>query len=105
MKLVKDSESFIEQQEIFTGEMIARISEHLENSGVQGDLLKELTGKISFEVASMIDGVSKIEFENSSSFPYLTFQKGDDEIIDFSGNSFTHELVYGIINAMFSGSA
>ena len=104
MKLVSDSESYLEQQEIFTGEMIARISEHLEDAGIKDDALKELTGKIAFEVASMIDGVSEIEFDGSSSYPYLTFQKGEDEIIDLGGNSYTHELVYGILNAMFGGN-
>ena len=104
MKLVSNPKSYLEQQEIFTGEMIARISEHLEEAGIKNDALKELTGNIAFEVASMIDGVSEIEFDGSTSKPYLTFQNGDDEIIDLGGNSYTHELVYGILNAMFDES-
>ena len=102
MKLKIDSDSYIEQQEIFTGEMIARIADRLEEAGITGDALKELTGKVAFEIASMIDGVSQIEFEGSEANPYLTFQKGKEELIHLGGNSYTHEMVFGIINAMFN---
>jgi hypothetical protein len=101
MKLVVESDSYLEQQEIFTGEMIARVADHLEGAGIKGDALKELTGKVAFEVARMIDGVSEISFEGSEAQPYLTFQKNDEEIIHLGGNSYTHELVFGILNAMF----
>ena len=37
---------FDEQQEIFTGEMVARIADHLEEAGIKGEQLKELTGKL-----------------------------------------------------------
>ena len=92
----------MKQQEVFTGEMIARIADHLEEAGIEGEQLKELTGKISFEVACMIDDVSGIEFEGVEANPYLTFLRGSDELIHLGGNSTTHEMVYGILNAMFS---
>lgn len=91
----------MEQQEIFTGEMITRIADHLENAGIKGEQLKELTGKLAFEVACMIDDVSGIEFEGVEVNPYLTFLSKDDEIIHLGGNSTTHEMVHGILNAMF----
>lgn len=102
MKLSIDSDSYLEKQEIFTGEMIARIADHLEKAGVKGEALEELTGKVAFEIASMIDGISEISFEGSEAHPYLTFQKGDEELVHLGGNSYTHELVFGILNAMFS---
>ncbi|MEW8690814.1 MAG: hypothetical protein AB2535_06980 [Candidatus Thiodiazotropha endolucinida] len=102
MKLKLDSSSYLEQQEIFTGEMIARIADHLEEAGIAGEALKELTGKVAFEIASMIDGSSEVSFEGSEAHPYLTFQEGDAELIHLGGNSYTHELVFGILNAMFS---
>lgn len=101
MKLKIEPSSYLEQQEIFTGEMIARIADHLEGAGIKGDALKELTGKVAFEIASMIDGVSHIEFEGSEANPYLTFQKGE-ELVHLGGNSYIHELVFGILNAMFN---
>lgn len=84
------------------GEMIARIADHIEAAGIEGDQLKELTGKISFEIACMIDDVSGIEFEGEEANPYLTFMGSDKELIHLGGNSTTHEMVYGILNAMFS---
>jgi len=101
MKLRTDSEAYLEQQEIFTGEMITRIADHLEAAGIKGEQLKELTGKLAFEVACMIDDVSGIEFEGVEANPYLTFLSKENEIIHLGGNSTTHEMVYGILNAMF----
>ena len=104
MKLRIDPQPYMEQQEVFTGEMIARIAEHIETSGIKGELLKELTGKIAFEIASMIDDVSGIEFEGTEANPYLTFLTGEnyDELIHTGGNSTCHEMVFGILNAMFN---
>lgn len=102
MKLRTDPESYMEQQEIFTGEMIGRIADHLKEAGIKGDQLKELTGKLAFEVACMLDDVSGIEFDGVEANPYLTFLSKDNEIIHLGGNSTTHEMVYGILNAMFS---
>jgi hypothetical protein len=104
MKLSTDSRSYLEQQEVFTGEMIARIADHLDEAGIQDEVLKDLTGKVAFEVASMIDGISEVSFKGSEAHPYLTFQKGEDEIIHLGGNSYTHELVFGILDAMFSNN-
>jgi hypothetical protein len=104
MELTKNADSFTEQQEIFTGEMISRIADHLEASGIEGEKLKELTGQIAFTVASMLDGVSDISFDGSVAKPLLTFFTNDEEVIDFGGNSYTHELVYGILNAMFDSN-
>ena len=47
MKLRTDPDAFLVQQEVFTGEMIARIADHLEADGIKGNQLKELTGKIA----------------------------------------------------------
>lgn len=101
MKLRTNPESYLEQQEIFTGEMIARIADILEAAGLQGDKLKEITGKVAFEVACMIDDVSGIEFDGVEANPYLTFLSKDNEIIHLGGNSTSHEMVYGILNAIF----
>lgn len=102
MKLHTDPEAYLEQQEIFTGEMIARIADILEADGIKGEKLKELTGKLAFEVACMIDDVSGIEFDGVEANPYLTFLAKENEIIHLGGNSTTHEIVYGILNAMFN---
>ena len=43
-----------------------------------------------------------LSFEGSEAHPYLTFLQGGDEVIHLGGNSYSHELVYGILNAMFN---
>ena len=101
MKIVSNPEEFLKQQEVFTGEMIARIAEHLEAAGIEGEKLKELTGNVAFEIACLIDDVSGIEFDGDVAKPYLTFLDNENEIIHLGGNSTSHEMVYGILNAMF----
>jgi len=102
MKLKSDPTEFLKQQEVFTGEMIARTANYLEEAGIKDNELKELVGKICFEIACMLDDVSGIEFDGDEAHPYLTFQSSDDdELVHFGGNSTTHEMVFGILNAMF----
>lgn len=101
MKLRTDPDFFLAQQEVFTGEMIARIADRLEEAGIEGQQLKELTGKIAFDIACMLDDTADIEFDGVEAHPYLAFMAGCDEIIHFGGNSTTHEMVFGILNAMF----
>ena len=86
MKLQIDSDRYLKQQEVFTGEMIACIADHLESAGLEGVQLREVTGKIAFEVACLIDDVSGIEFEGVEANPYLTFLSGEDELIHMGGN-------------------
>ena len=100
MKLRTTPTQYMEQQKVFTGEMIARIADHLEESGITGKFLKELTGKIAFEIACIIDDVSGIEFDGVDVNPYLTFISKEDDF-HLGGNSTTHEMVFGILNAIF----
>ena len=102
MKIEIDTKSYTSQQEILTGEMIARIAELLEEGGIEGERLKELTGKIAFAVTCMIDDVSEVSFDGETAHPYLTFLAEDYEtLIHLGGNSYSHEIVYPILNAMF----
>ena len=101
MKLLIDSDSAVEQQEILIGEIIANIVEDLEGAGLEGELLKQTAGKIAFKIACMLDGVSEVSFDGSTAFPYVCFQKGDDKLVHLGGNTYMHELVYGILGAMF----
>lgn len=102
MKFTVNAKSYIEKQEVFTGEMVARISEHLEDEGIAGKRLKDLTGKIAFEIACMIDDSSGLEFDGVKSNPYLTFisDENPNEAIHLGGNSYCHEIVFGILNAI-----
>lgn len=72
--------------------------------GLEGDILKETAGKIAFDIACMIDDTAGLEFDGIEANPYLTFldEKVNDEIIHLGGNSYCHEMVYGILNAILS---
>lgn len=102
MKLRIDADNFFEQQEIFTGVMINRIADILEESGIKDDQLRKLTENIAFEIACMIDSVSETKYDQDVANPYLTFMTKDhDELIHLGGNSTTHEMVPGIVSAIF----
>ena len=87
MKIITDPESFMSQQEVFTGEMIARTAHRVEDAGPNGESLNEVAGKIAFDIACMLDDVTGIEFEGVEAHPYIRFLLGDDELIHLGGNS------------------
>lgn len=51
----------------------------------------------------MVDDTAGLEFDGVEANPYLTFLTGKDynEVMHLGGNSKCHEMVYGILNAMF----
>jgi hypothetical protein len=102
MKLTKKPDDFMQQQEIFTGVMINRIADLLEESGINGKQLTKLTEKIAFEITCMIDDVSETKYDGIVANPYLTFMTNDfNELIHLGGNSTAHEMVPGIVSAIF----
>ena len=101
MDLKIDSDDFCKKQEVFIGETIAVIADRLEEVGISGYQLKELTSKIAFDVACIIDDTAGLEFDGVKANPYLTFLSENEDLIHLGGNSFTHELVQGIVDAMF----
>ncbi|WP_019142761.1 hypothetical protein [Noviherbaspirillum massiliense] len=101
MNLILDEDKFDEHQAILAGELIEQIKRHLEEAGLEGDKLKELTGRIAFSVACVIDGASPIEWEGTEVHPYLTFRSGDDEIMHWNDSSSIHEYVFGTLDDIF----
>lgn len=101
MELKLEADKFDEHQAIFIGEIIERIKSNLEEAGLKGESLKEITGNIAFSVATVIDNSAGIEFDGIEVNPYLTFQSGESEIIHCGGNSFTHEYVFGVLDEVF----
>ncbi|MBL4796174.1 MAG: hypothetical protein JKY50_02035 [Oleispira sp.] len=103
-KLKLDADEHDDQQAIFIGAIIEDVKSKLETSGLKGEALKELTGNISFGIATLIDNSSSIEFEDKEVVPVLTFLEGDSELIHCGGNSFTHEYVFGVLDEVFEKS-
>lgn len=96
-----DSDEYDNQQVMFIGAIIEAVKTKLEEAGIKGEELKELTGNISFGVAALIDNSSSIEFEDKEVVPVLTFLEGEKNLIHCGGNSYTHEYVFGVLDEVF----
>lgn len=101
MDLKLDTDRFDEHQAIFIGEIIEQIKAKLEDAGLAGEKLREVTGNIAFGVACAIDDTAAIKFDGTEVHPYLTFLRGDNELIHCGGSSFTHEYVFGVLDEIF----
>jgi len=100
-KIRLDADEYDEQQAIFIGAIIEKVKAKLAEAGIKGESLKELTGNISFGIATLIDNSSSIEFDGKEIVPLLTFLQGEEELIHCGGNSFTHEYVFGVLDEVF----
>lgn len=101
MELKLDADKFDEHQAIFIGEIIEQIKAKLEEAGLAGEKLKEVTGNIAFSIACTIDDTASIEFEGVEVNPFLTFLASENELMYCGGNSFTHEYVFGVLDEVF----
>lgn len=101
MELMLDSEKFDEHQAIFIREIVEKISVKLQEAGLEGEKLQELTANIAFSVASTIDDTSGIERGGVEVKPYLTFRTSANEITHCGENSFTYEHVFGVLRDLF----
>ena len=102
MELKNEGGKYDEYQAIFIGEIIERIKSNLEEAGLSGEKLKDLTGNLAFGVACVIDDTAGIEFDGREINPYLTFLEGENVLLHCGGNSFTHEYVFGVLDEVFA---
>ncbi|MEW8632247.1 MAG: hypothetical protein AB2591_19795 [Candidatus Thiodiazotropha sp.] len=100
-KIKSHADEYDEQQVTFIGAIIEEVKSKLEEAGMKGEQLKEITGNISFGIATLIDNSASIEFDGKEIFPLLTFIENDDELIHCGGNSYTHEYVFGVLDEVF----
>lgn len=100
MQLNLDSERFDEQQMMLVRELVQSIRVKLQEAGMTGTKLEDLTASIAFSVASTIDDTSAIEMDGAEVHPFLTFRTSDDELTHCGENSYTHEFVYEVLRRM-----
>jgi hypothetical protein len=103
MELRLDVETFDKYQEAFIGEVIKSIRVKLQEAGLEGERLENLTAHIAFSVASLIDDTSNIEVDGADVKPYLAFRTGEDELLHCGENAATYEFVPLVLKAMFEG--
>lgn len=101
MKLTLANSEFDELQAIFTGELVERIKIKLQEAGVEGEKLEDLTAGIALSIAGVIDDLAVIEGGDLEVHPYLTFRTKDDELVHCGENSYTYELVYAAMRKLF----
>ncbi|MBK1646054.1 hypothetical protein CKO25_15650 [Thiocapsa imhoffii] len=100
MQLKLDTARFEEQQALLVRELVQSIRVKLQEAGLSGVKLDELTASIAFSVVSAIDDTSAIEFDGTEVHPYLTFRTADEELVHCGENSYTHEFVYEVLEQL-----
>ena len=101
MQLKLNPNKFDELQAIFISEVIDKVRLKLEEAGVKGLEMEEITASIAFSIASAIDDTSDIEVNGVEVHPYLTFRDEDDNLIHSGDNSYTYEFVRGALKKLF----
>jgi hypothetical protein len=100
MQLSLDSTQFEEQQMMLVCELVQSIRVKLQEAGMTGNKLEDVTASIAFSVASTIDDTAAIEVDGTEVHPYLTFRTSDGELTHCGENSYTHEFVYEVLRRM-----
>jgi hypothetical protein len=100
MQMNLDSTGFDDLQMLLVRELVQNIRVKLQEAGITGTKLEDLTASIAFSVASTIDDTSAIEVDGAEAHPYLTFRTSDDELTHCGENSYTHEFVYEVLRSM-----
>lgn len=103
-KIQLAADQYDDQQKIFIRSIIENVKYTLKQGGLTGQKLKDLTGEVSFSIASLIDNATSIEFEEREIVPVLTFLCENEKLTHCGGNSYTHEYVFEIIEELFENN-
>lgn len=101
MKLTKTG-SFDRLQKALAEELIRTVKRELERVDTPPELIEQLSGSISFSVASLIDDVAGLESDGEEVNPMLTFLIGEEELEFAGGNSWMHEYIYDLLPYVFA---
>ena len=101
MKLVSDADRFDNWQAYFIGEIMEEMKLILDDAQLPAAQVRDLTEKLAFSVACVLDGSRSVEVEGVELNPILTFAPEGEELIHCGGNSYMHEYVFGISDEIF----
>ncbi len=101
MKLVQTG-AYDRLQQVLVKELILTVRRELQAVDAPAELVEELSGKIAFSVASLIDDTAGFEEAGEAVSPMLTFQVADDMLEHAGGNSWMHEYVYKLLPVVFA---
>ncbi|KHF24709.1 hypothetical protein [Solemya velum gill symbiont] len=101
MELTLDTEKYEQLQKAFIAEITQTVMVKLVEAGLEGDQLEDATASITFNVASIIDDTTRIDADGIEVRPYLTFREGDNELVHCGENSYTYDLMMGVMKKLF----
>ena len=104
MKLLTDKDRFDELQMYLISEIISDIRRKLIQAGISGDQLYDLTGKMSFSIAAILDGSRVMSMDGNPVLPVLTFETSRNSgtlTCAEEGGSWMHEYVFGCVDEVF----
>ena len=101
MKLLFDREQYDNYQAVLVNELVTKIRMKLQEAGIEGGQLSELTASIGSSVTSVLDGTTQIQDGDIEAHPYLTFVNEDEELIHIGENAYTHEFLFDALKKQF----
>ena len=73
----------------------------LQEGGIEGSQLHDLTAAIGSSVTSLLDDTTIIQDGDTEAHPYLTFVSDNDELIHIGENAYTHEFLFDALKKVF----
>ncbi len=100
MNLEENADKFDELQSILIGGIIDAVKEHLDESSLSDEVSRDLLEKISFSVATILDGSRSVEYDGIDPNPILAFED-NGKLLYPGGSSWLHEYVFGTISEIY----
>ncbi len=102
MKAISDGGQHMAWQQDFVVAILQEVKAELVRVEAPDDLVRELTERIAFSVASLIDGARTSKAADGSELnPILCFLTPAGELVHCGGSSFMHEYVDRLSGEVF----
>ncbi len=95
MKLIEDDEQFDAMQEALLRELARAVRLGLGETGIDPEQAFQITEKIVFNIATLIDGSAPVMLDGGKVTAFLTFKSGEDCFISDGGSSM-HEMAFNV---------
>lgn len=104
MVINEDNNTYDELHQRLLRNLLMAIKDELEGADLDHDEIYEMTAKLAFAVASVIDGVDeKSDADGAAIHPFLAFATGPEggrSLIVNDHGSYLHELVHNLFDAV-----
>ena len=104
-KIVEDGATYDEWQIALISEVMESVKRELDTAKMEPAIVRDLTERISFSVACLIDGSATVEVGGDELDPILTFATEEGDLVTCGGNSYMHEYVFEVADEVFGQKA